>query len=207
VHIELTEMLRCPESHGEAFLVMSTGEMLGRMVRSGILGCPICRREFPIVKGIVTFLGSGERGAVPRGAPEGPAPRSPLPADPETLQALLDLSGPGGYVVLVGTAARHAVGLAGLMGGIHFVGINAPVDVEELPVLSLLVCPDMIPLRQTVARGVVVGSDRLGSDWLAEARRVVLPGRRVVIEGEDVPVPVGLTRLAAGEGLFVGERR
>jgi uncharacterized protein YbaR (Trm112 family) len=200
-------MLRCPESHGEAFLVMSTGEMLGRMVRSGILGCPICRREFPIVKGIVTFLGSGERGAVPRGAPEGPAPRSPLPADPETLQALLDLSGPGGYVVLVGTAARHAVGLAGLMGGIHFVGINAPVDVEELPVLSLLVCPDMIPLRQTVARGVVVGSDRLGSDWLAEARRVVLPGRRVVIEGEDVPVPVGLTRLAAGEGLFVGERR
>ena len=200
-------MLRCPESHGEAFLVMSTGEMLGRIVRSGILGCPICRREFPIVKGIVTFLGSGERGAVPRGAPEGPAPRSPLPADPETLQALLDLSGPGGYVVLVGTAARHAVGLAALMGGIHFVGINAPADVEELPVLSLLVCPDMIPLRQTVARGVVVGSDRLGSDWLAEARRVVLPGRRVVIEGEDVPVPVGLTRLAAGEGLFVGERR
>src|ERR1043166_4982543 len=126
-------MLRCPESHGEAFLVMSTGEMLGRMVRSGILGCPICRREFPIVKGIVTFLGSGERGAVPRGAPEGPAPRSPLPAAPETLQALLDPSGPGGYVVLVGTAARHAVGLAGLMGGIHFVGINAPADVEELP--------------------------------------------------------------------------
>ena len=207
MHIELTEMLRCPEPHGEAFLVMSTGEMLGRMVRSGILGCPICRREFPIVKGIVSFLGSGERGAVPRGAPEGPAPRSPLPVDPETLQALLDLSGPGGYVVLVGTAARHAVGLSSLMGGIHFIGINPPGDVEELPVLSLLVCPAMIPLRHTIARGVVVGSDRLGSDWLEEARRVVLPGRRVVIEGEDVPVPVGLARLAAGEGLFVGERR
>ena len=53
MHIELTEMLRCPEAHDEAFLVMSTGEMLGRMVRSGLLGCPICRREFPIVKGIV----------------------------------------------------------------------------------------------------------------------------------------------------------
>jgi hypothetical protein len=119
----------------------------------------------------------------------------------------LDLSGPGGYVVLVGTAARHAVGLAGLMGGIHFVGINAPPDVEELPVLSLLVCSGVIPLRQTVARGVVVGPDRLGSDWLAEARRVALPGRRVVIEGDDVPVPPGLTQLAVGEGLFVGERR
>ncbi|HEY6158507.1 MAG TPA: hypothetical protein VIV88_13700 [Gemmatimonadales bacterium] len=210
MHIELTEMLRCPESHGEAFLVMSTGEMLGRMVRSGILGCPICRREFPIVKGIVDFSGKGkgERGKVDDQGATIPLSPFPFPAvDPETLQALLDLSGPGGYVVLLGTAARHAVGLAGLMGGIHFVGINAPSDVEELPVLSLLVCPGMIPLRQTIARGVVVGSDRLGSDWLAEARRVVLPGRRVVIEGEDVPVPVGLTRLAVGEGLFVGERR
>src|SRR5205823_1417844 len=88
--------------------------------------------------------------------------------------ALLDLSGPGGYVVLVGSAARHAVGLAGLMGGIHFIGINAPSDLDELPVLSLLVCRGMIPLRQTVARGVVVGSDRLGSDWLSEARRFTL---------------------------------
>jgi len=209
VHIELTEMLRCPEPHGEAFLVMSTGEMRGRMVRSGILGCPICRREFPIVKGIVDFAGSGMGKAGSVAAPEDPLPASrfPHPVDSETLQALLDLSGPGGYVVLVGAAARHAVGLAGLMGGIHFIGINAPGDVEELPVLSLLVCEGVIPLRQTIARGVVVGSDRLGPDWLAEARRVVLPGRRVVIEGEDVPVPVGLTRLAAGEGLFVGERR
>lgn len=209
MHIELTEMLRCPESHGEAFLVMSTGEMLGRMVRSGILGCPICRREFPIVKGIVDFSGREMRdtGCEPSADATRPASRIPHPVDSETLQALLDLSGPGGYIVLVGTAARHAVGLAGLMGGIHFVGINAPTDVEELPILSLLVCPGMIPLRQTIARGAVVGSDRLGSEWLAEARRVVLPGRRVVIEGEDVPVPVGLTRLAAGEGLFVGERR
>ena len=209
MHIELTEMLRCPEPHGEAFLVMSTGEMLGRMVRSGILGCPLCRREFPIVKGIVDFSGGGMRDAGCVRAPQDthPASRIPHPVDPGTLQALLDLSGPGGYVVLVGTAARHAVGLAGLMGGIHFVGINAPPDVEELPVLSLLVCSGVIPLRQTVARGVVVGPDRLGSDWLAEARRVALPGRRVVIEGDDVPVPPGLTQLAVGEGLFVGERR
>ena len=209
MHIELTEMLRCPEPHGEAFLVMSTGEMLGRMVRSGILGCPICRREYPIVRGIVNFSGAGIRdaGYDVQAKPSHPASRIPHAVDVETLQALLDLSGPGGYVVLVGAAARHAPGLARVMGGIHFVGINPPADVEELPVLSLLVSPGTIPLRQTVARGVVVGSDRLQSDWLAEARRVVLPGRRVVIEGADVPVPAGLTRLAVGEGLFVGERR
>jgi uncharacterized protein YbaR (Trm112 family) len=202
VHIELTEMLRCPEAHEEGFLVMSTGEMLGRMVRSGMLGCPACGKEYPIIKGVAHFSRS-----VTPGEPTHPASRISHPADAQTLQALLDLSGPGGYVLLLGSAARHAVGLAGLMGGIHFVGVNAPDDVEELPVLSLLACEAMIPLRQTVARAAVVGRDRLGASWLAEARRVLLPGRRLVIESESVTAPPGLTQLALGHGLFVGERR
>src|SRR6184192_4856660 len=202
-------MLRCPESHGEAFLVMSTGEMLGRMVRSGILGCPICRREFPIVKGIVNFAGSGMRdaGCEPPADATHPASRIPHPVDSETLQALLDLSGPGGYVVLVGSAARHAVGLAGLMGGIHFVGIDAPPDVAELPVLSLLACAKMIPLRGAMARSLVVGADWAGDPWLGEAQRVLLRGRRLVIEAERVKPPSGVTQLAIGEGLWVGEKR
>jgi hypothetical protein len=87
------------------------------------------------------------------------------------------------------------------------VGVNAPADVEELPVLSLLACEAMIPLRQTVARAAVVGPDHLGAAWLAEARRVLLPGRRLVIESERVAAPAGLTQLALGHGLFVAERR
>src|SRR5438105_15643278 len=145
--------------------------MHGRMVRSGILGCPVCRREFPIVKGIVNFAGKG-KGKTGNAADEvATLPVSPFPfpaVDSETLQALLDLSGPGGYVVLVGAAARHAVGLAGLMGGIHFIGINAPADLEELPVLSLLACETMIPLRRAMARAVVVGPDRASPPWPTE---------------------------------------
>ena len=200
-------MLRCPEPHEENVLVMSTGEMLGRMVRSGILGCPVCQREYPIVRGVVHFSGSREQGAVPDAAPASTAPRSLLPTDPPTLQALLDLSGPGGYVVLVGSAARHAVGLAGLMGGIHFVGVNAPSDVEELPILSLLACGTMVPLRHAMARAVVVGGADATGSWLAEAERVLLRGRRLVVERDDAPLPPGITRLAAAKGVLVGERR
>src|SRR4029077_14762410 len=101
------------------------------------------------------FSGSREQGAGPGTAAGGPAPRSPLPGA-ETLQALLDLSGPGGFVVLLGSAARHAVGLAGLMSGIHFIGIDAPPDVEELPVLSLGACDSMIPSQPRKAREAVV---------------------------------------------------
>ena len=208
MHIELTEMLRCPEPHPQAHLVLSTAEMVGRSVRSGMVGCPVCRREFRIARGIVDF-GSGEQGAVGVGAvpPIGAravSDRLPLPA-PSVLQALLDLSGPGGIVALVGQAARYGEGLAGLMAGIHFVGINAPADLTELPVLSLAVAPDQIPLRDASVRGVVVGSDAARAPWLGEAVRVLLRGRRLVIEGEDA-APPGVTRRAAGDGLWVGEK-
>jgi len=197
VHIELTEMLRCPEPHADGFMVLSTGEMLGRMVRSGIAGCSVCHREYVIKDGVVDF---GETVATL------PPSAVPLP-DAATLQALLDLSGPGGYVVLLGAAARHAVGLAALMGGVHFIGVNAPTDVEELPVLSLVRTAGAIPLRQTIARGVVVGADLARAPWLVEARRVLLPGRRWVVESEAVELPEGISKLAAGQGLSVGEKR
>src|ERR1041385_6488587 len=169
-------MLRCPEPHADGFMVLSTGEMLGRMVRSGIAGCSVCHREYVIKEGVVLF---GE--AAPPATPH-PAPRT----DAATLQALLDLSGPGGYVVLVGSAARHAAGLAALMAGVHFIGVNAPPDVAELPVLSLVRATAVIPLRQTIAGGVVIGPDLARPPWLAEGRRVLLPGRRWVVESEAV---------------------
>ncbi len=207
MHIELTEMLRCPEAHREEFLVLSTGEMSGRMVRAGVVGCPVCQREYEIVDGIVHFSGHGKRETGHVDDATFPVSRIPFPgADAQTLQALLDLSGPGGYVVLLGSAARYAVGLAALMGGIHFIGLNAPADVEELPVLTLLVCGTKIPLRDAMARGVVVGSESSGALWLAEARRVLLPGRRLVVENETAR-PDGITQLATGQGLFVGEKK
>jgi uncharacterized protein YbaR (Trm112 family) len=204
MHIELTEMLRCPASHREDVLVLSTGEVQNRMVRSGVVGCPVCQKEYPISRGVVDFTarGTGDEG---RGATGPTPPPSPLPR-PLELQALLELSGPGGYVVMVGAAARQAGGLSDQMAGIHFVGINAPPDIDELPVLSLLRANERIPLRAGIARGVVVGADLATSPWLVEAHRVLLRGRRFVVESETPELPIGLVKLAAGNGLWVGEK-
>jgi uncharacterized protein YbaR (Trm112 family) len=202
MHIELTEMLRCPEPHREEFLVLSTGEMSGRLVHHGLVGCPVCQREYEIVDGVVYFGGTG-KGEAGRAAPSSTSPPSPFPVP--VLQALLDLSGPGGYVVLLGTAVRAGPGIAEAVGGIHCVGINGPGDLVELPVLSLLRCDTVIPLRQSMARGVVVGTELASPAWLAEAARVLLRGRRLVVMGEDVAVPA-VRQLAAGQGLWVGEK-
>ena len=209
MHIELTELLRCPESHREEMLVLSTGEMRDRMVRSGLVGCPVCHREYPIARGIVNFRRSKERGSKESSGPRPAyAPPSPLPsADATNLQALLELSGPGGYVVLVGSAVRQAPRLSSLMQGVHFVGINAPVEMEEQEMLSLLSANEKVPLRTSVARGVVVGADLATSSWLVEAHRVLLRGRRFVVENEEPELPIGLVKLAAENGLWVGEKR
>lgn len=207
MHIELTEMLRCPEDHREEYLVLSTSEMNGRMVMLGVVGCPVCHREFEIIDGIVDFTEviTGERQL--RAVRRTPAAPSPVVLDAQSLQALLDLGGPGGYVVLLGSASRHAEGLASLMGGIHFVGINAPPDVEELPILSLLQSDRVIPLREAMARGVVVGMELVRTHWVADGARVMLKGRRLVIESEEVKPPEHVERLAAGQGLWVGEKK
>jgi len=205
MHIELTEMLRCPEQHREDVMVLSTGEMLGRMVRFGIVGCSVCRKEYLITNGLVDFTGAG-KGDEGRAAKKPTPPPSPVPGAVD-LQALLELSGPGGFVVLVGDATRHAVGLANLMAGIHFIGINAPPDVEELPMLSLLRTSSVIPLRQSIARGVVVGSDLATSPWLVEAHRVLLRGRRFVTLHDKPELPIGLEKLAEAKGLWVGEKK
>ena len=203
MHIELTEMLRCPEPHQEGFLVLSTGEMSGRMVRHGLVGCPVCHREYEIVDGVVYFGGTG-KGEEGRVLPPSTLPPSPFPLP--VLQALLDLSGPGGYVVLLGSAALAGAGLAPLVGGIHGIGVNAPDELAELPVLSLLRCESLIPLRGAMARGVVVGAELASPAWLAEAVRVLLRGRRLVVAGEEA-APAGVRHLVTGQGLWVGEKQ
>ncbi|HUL03984.1 MAG TPA: hypothetical protein VLV16_12220 [Gemmatimonadales bacterium] len=206
MHIELTEMLACPEPHAPDVLVLSTAQMKGRVVQFGLVGCPVCRKEYLIANGVVDFRGRGT-GDVGRGPASTPPPSPvPRPSDVPTLQALLDLSGPGGFVVLLGDATRHAAGLAKLMGGIHFIGVNAPAGVQSSPDLSLLVAPRGIPLRASVARGVVVGASMARAPWLEEAVRVLLPGRRLVIEGESAGRPAGVKQLAEGEGVWVGEK-
>jgi len=210
MHIELTEMLKCPEAHREEMLVLSTGEVRDRMVRSGIIGCPVCHKEYPIALGIVNFRRSKERVASDMTSGPRPVyrPPSPLPsADAAKLQALLELSGPGGFVVLIGSAVRQALRLSSLMDGIHFVGINAPPDMEEQQTLSLLYANERVPLRTAIARGVVVGADLATSPWLVEAHRVLLRGRRFVVENEEPELPIGLVQLAAEHGLWVGEKR
>ena len=188
--IELTDILRCPESHEEQFLVLLPDEMSDRSVRSGHLGCPVCHREYGIENG--TVLLSSTPPPIPN-----PTPLDPL-VDASAIAAFLGMAGPGGYVGMVGNLPGLDGGLVSALPGVHVAAVNPPAGTAELPMMSVLRSP-IIPIKSRSLRGVVLGS-QLGTDpfWVSEAVRVLLPGLHVVGQGAAPERPEVRVLAAAG---------
>jgi hypothetical protein len=192
--IELTDHLRCPAEHDEAYLVLLPDVVDGRWVRSGTLGCPICDRRFTIRDGVLHM----------RDAPAPPSPATALGAD--ALTSLVGLGGPGGYLVLVGSPAAAWREVAELTPGVALVAVNPPAEVLDGGSVSV-VRAGRLPLKTSSMRGVVLGQP-FGADphWVREGARVVLPGLRVVGEGV-APAPELIDLMASADGVWVGSPR
>lgn len=191
--IELTDHLRCPAEHEESYLVLLPGTMSERSVQTGELGCPVCSRTYRVADGIVDF----------GGASTDEPPQSALDAD--AVLALTGLSGPGGYLALVGGVARAHAEIGASLPGVGLVGINPPRSLRDVPGFSIL-RGGTIPLRSSSMRGVVLGPG-FGSaaHWVREALRVTLAGLRVVGEGTE-PDLGDLELLATAGGCWVGSK-
>ena len=198
VLIELAEYLRCPLDSDESYCVLAAEEVVGRSVVRGTIGCPATRLEYRIEHGIPDFIRDE---GVPR-----PTTTDTHRGDAHTVHALLGLTTPGGYVVLLGSAALMAPDLGELIGGVHFVGLNVPKGVDPSPILSVLRGPYPLPLRSSMARGVVVGSEYSVEPWLSEGGRLLLKGLRIVVLKQGASVSQ-TDRLASGDGLWVGQKR
>jgi uncharacterized protein YbaR (Trm112 family) len=193
--IELTDHLRCPADHDESFLVLLPDRIEGRSVIEGQLGCPICGRTFELSDGV---LDTGD------GQDPGASSASDLDAD--ALTALAGLSGPGGYLTLVGPEASLWKDVAALNPGVALVAVNPGPEVTDAPALSVL-RSGRIPLKSRSMRGVVLGrpyADAL--HWVKEGARVVLPGLRIVGVGADPPTDV-IDLMASTGGVWVGTKR
>ena len=199
--IELTEILRCPRDHAESYMVAAPMTMEGRLITRGVVGCPECRAEFPIVDGVAYFGAPGG----PRGPATGASTASAPDYDASGLAAFLNLDGPGGYAALVGRAARFGPEMAALIPGVHFVAVNPPAGVGPGAMLSVLESPHGIPFKSSSLRAVALGADHAGEPWLGEASRVLLAGLRLVVEDERAEVE-GVSALARGAGMFVGAK-
>ncbi len=200
--IEVAEILRCPGDHEVTYCVLTADVTEGRRVVEGVLGCPVCESEYSVVAGVVEF---GHDPLLDANARSDDPTQASLPIA-GNIAALLALEGPGGYVVLVGSACRAAGDLSSLLPGVHFVGVNPPPDVSESDHLSVLRSTRSVPIGSSLVRGVVVGTEYAADPLLVEAGRVLLTGLRMVVVGERIDVP-GVDQLASGMGLWVGAKR
>ena len=192
--IELTDHLRCPEDHEEAYLVLLPDLVVQRSVQSGELGCPICHRTLYIRDGI---LDTGD----------GPAPDIAVSSlDGASVAALTGLGGPGGYLMLVGPIAGRWSEVTEALNGVSLVAVNGPPALTDTPGLNVVRSAGL-PLKAASMRGVVL-SGEYGSDpqWIREGARVLLPGLRVVGEGNE-PDPGVVDVIASAGGWWVGTRR
>lgn len=73
MHLELVDVLRCTSRHSDSVLVAAADRIESRYVVQGVLGCPVCGREFPIVDGVTYFSGDSPSKAAPTAAGEASA--------------------------------------------------------------------------------------------------------------------------------------
>jgi hypothetical protein len=192
VFIELTDHLRCTADHAESYLVLLPGAMDGRQVMSGDLGCPVCGRVVRIVDGVADFGGGGVSDG-----------QTALTA--EAVVAFLGISGPGGYVALVGGVTSKADELAKLLPDVGLALIN-PRDGASADSAAGILRAGRLPIKTGSMRGVVLGADvSRDNDWIGDAVRAVLPGLRVVGESGEAPQEM-VELLARSPQCWVGRK-
>ncbi len=235
MHIELVDTLRCPHPHEDTWLVASVTRFDGREVVEGTLGCPACRRQFPVRGGEVDFTagdGSGAGGEPPAAIPpaegrdhgrasgeaSGEASDEASGEAPDD-EASDEASDEGTFLRARALLALAEPGGIVLLGGVH--ARHAEAFEDEGQVMTLLLNAShppggwgRPPSAMRAADGVPVASGALRAAWLD--RTTATPGilaavarglRRGgrLVAPADASLPAGVRELARDAGEWVAE--
>jgi len=219
MHLFLTDRLSCPRCGPGFGLILLAREVRERRVLQGDLGCPNCRETYPVEDGFGDLRSpprkplpeeGGREGARGRGHDgEGAGAGSHEAA--VRVAALLGVSDGPGTLLLKGPVASLAGNLAGLVGGVEVVGVQASLRfLEEEEGVSRMVARPGLPFFSGSIRGVVLSGETEDHD-IREAVRVLVPGGRVAVLNAPAWARARLeeegTRILLNEeGVVVGER-
>lgn len=190
--VELIESLRCPNDHEESPLIASATRSEARHIVQGVLGCPVCRAEFPITDSIADF------GAQPPAAfADVPSPEAAM-----RIAAFLELTDARGFALLAGRWATHIEPL-GRLTETPIVAVNPP-SAMPARLAAGVVRSKVIPFAAGSARAVAF-DDLSSAELVGSGVRAVRAGGRV-LGPATLPVPDGVTELVRDEMVWVGEK-
>ncbi len=201
---ELTDLLTCPRCGPQHGLVLLVREVEERRVRSGWLGCPECRTDYPVTDGVADLrLGGLER----------PNRADPLQDDELALKivALSGMAHERGYLLLGDRLGHAASGVTELAPELEVIAVSsAPTPGGVVERVSRITSDVHFPLVEYRLRGVAIAPAGDRQLVAAAARRVAAGGRLVLFDAEDPDLEeaelAGLVVLAAEEGTAVAER-
>jgi len=207
MHVDLLEFLRCVRPHEPSWLVATVDRIEERDIVSGRLGCPVCGTEYVIGKGVADFRVDG--GHVPsRAAASSAGSRYTDPPANNDLAmraaALLDLTAPGGFVLLAGVWSVAAFELVALLESVHALVLNPATHVASGYGVSVALCNNEIPVRPGSSRGAALDANHSTPEWIAESTAAVRPHGRIVAHA-DAQIPGDLTLLARDARNWVAE--
>jgi hypothetical protein len=196
--IELLDGLRCVADHPQIPLVAAIMQRDDRFVVQGILGCPTCRREYQIDRGVAWFRDSNDAGPASSAAPE---------RDPEgatRIGAFLAVSD-GVTIALAGEWARYATELAEMVG-LRAYAVNPLEPIGESERVGALYSANRLPFTDGSLRGIAIDERGWSADELRLATRALSPGGRMVAPATSA-VPAELEEIARDERWWIGEKR
>lgn len=211
--IELVGSLRCVHEHQLSWLVASAYRMEERDIVSGELGCHVCGARYPVESGVADFreLGSESLASPERAPGARPAHDRSREAAPAELAlrvaALLELTSPGGLVVLVGEWGAAAPPLAGgeIAERVQLLALDPITQLESGNGISLALTGRRLPLRPATARGIALDESHSDRDYVASAAEALRPGARLLAP-LSAPVPPGLAELARDDRFWLASK-
>lgn len=192
--VELIESLRCPRPHEESALVVASARAEARHIVEGVLGCPVCAAEFPIVNGVARF-----------GEPE-VAARAERPSDEIAMRlaAFLGLTEPHGAAAICGRWASHAAPLSALTGT-PLVLVNAPDGSMIDFAAASIVARDTMPFAADSLAACAL-DESIGAALTASAVGMVRPGGRVM-GPVTIALPLGVKEMVRDDSVWVAEKQ
>ncbi|HUF11936.1 MAG TPA: hypothetical protein VMN78_02425 [Longimicrobiales bacterium] len=190
--LTLTDHLTCPSCGPDAGLILLMEDIDDRRVRTGALGCPVCRARYVVVEGVADLrasdAGTGAGAGAGVGAGAGAGAGAGVDADARDLAlrmgGLLGLGEGSGFVLVDGPAGLAvAAELAGLLPDYEMVvpipearraaasgaGLSALLESGRLPIAT-----------RTMQAAAYIGVPDGGR--VLELLRVCRPTGRVVVE-------------------------
>lgn len=182
MHVSLSDLLTCPRCGPAHGLILLPGEVHGRRVVAGVLGCPNCRERYAIRDGTADLRVPGE-GPAEAGAGVSATDPGPAEHDPALgLAALLGLEAAAGVVALAGSAAARAAALARLVEAVEVVVLGGFGEAGPPPPgdFSRILVSTRLPFRGGALAGIALTGP--ATVLLEEAARSVRPAARLLLE-------------------------